>query len=195
MITLVIVDCQSDFIAGTMSKKNTKNILPEIKNFIKEHQKDIDQIIFTVDWHPYNHCSFKKNGGLWPQHCVQDTPGACIEPKLLKYVQSTGIKYSVDRKGVYEEVEEYGAFSEIDVVQDSLGDRYYFDNLIRVDANTEIVICGVTGDYSIKETLKNLKENRIEPKVFMDGLASMDNGEKLNKFIKEWGIEKYEENR
>ena len=30
MITLIIVDCQNDFISGTMSTKGAKNVLPEI---------------------------------------------------------------------------------------------------------------------------------------------------------------------
>lgn len=190
MITLFICNCQSDFIAGTMCKKSTKDILPAIKNYIKEHKNEIDQIIFTVDWHPYNHCSFKKNGGMWPVHCVQFTPGACIEPKLLKYVQSLNIKYQVDTLGIYEEIEEYGAFNDMEHIQDALGNRIYFDNYIQVDGNTEFVVCGLTGDYSIKETLKNMKEHRIEPKVLIDGTASIDNGEKLLKYIKENGIEK-----
>ena len=93
MITLIIVDCQNDFITGTMSVKGAKNAVDEIKKFIKNHRKEIVKIIFTVDWHPYTHMSFKRNGGQWPQHCIQYTPGACIEPKLLKYVQSMEIDF------------------------------------------------------------------------------------------------------
>lgn len=190
MITLIICNVQSDFIAGTMSKKSAKNILPEIKKYIKENINNIDQIVFTIDWHPFNHCSFKKNGGLWPTHCVQYTPGACIEPKLLKYVQSLNIPYQVDALGVYEEIEEYGAFNEIESIQDATGSRYYFDSVIEVKADTDFIVCGLTGDYSIIQTLKNLKLSKIEPKLLIKGVSSMDNGEKLSKFVKEWGIEK-----
>ena len=91
MITLIIVDCQNDFITGTMAVKGAKESVEEIKKFVKNHRKEIEKIIFTVDWHPHNHMSFKKNGGLWPAHCVQYTPGACIEPKLLKFIQSQNI--------------------------------------------------------------------------------------------------------
>ena len=66
MITLIIVDCQNDFITGTMTVKGAKNSVEEIKKFIKNHRKEISKIIFTVDWHPYNHSSFKKYGGQWP---------------------------------------------------------------------------------------------------------------------------------
>ena len=79
MITLIIVDCQNDFITGTMSVKGAKNSVEEIKKFIKNHRKDIEKIIFTLDWHPYNHMSFKKYGGQWPAHCVKHTPGAAAK--------------------------------------------------------------------------------------------------------------------
>lgn len=185
MITLIIIDCQNDFITGTLTVKGAKNAVEEIKKFIKKHRKEIDKIIFTVDWHPYNHSSFKKYGGLWPHHCVQYTPGACIEPKLLKFVQSFDIDYEVDRKGEIEEVEEYGAFSEVEFSSDEVGQRYYFDSVVTVDANTEFVICGIAGDYCVKASAQNLINGGIVPKVFMGGIASIDGGTAIKEFIKE----------
>ena len=190
MITLIICKCQSDFIAGTMYKKSTKNILPKIKDYIKEHKKEISQVIFTVDWHPYNHCSFKRNGGTLPQHCIQDTPGACIEPKLLKYVQSLNIPYQVDRLSAFEELEEDGAFNEIELIQDAVGSRYYFDSIIEANADDNFVICGLNGDCDIINTIKNMLNAQIEPSILIQGIASTDNGETLAKFIKEFGINK-----
>lgn len=190
MITLIIVDCQNDFISGTMSVKGAKNALEEIKKYIKDHRKEIDKIIFTVDWHPYNHSSFKKYGGLWPHHCIQYTPGACIEPKLLKFVQSLDINYEVSQKGTIEEVEQYGAFDDIDFVTDELGQRYYFDSIVEADANTTFVVCGIAGDYCVKATIKNLLEGEIVPKVFCPGIVSIDGGKALSDFIKENKLEK-----
>ena len=190
MITLIIVDCQNDFITGTMSVKGAKNAMEEIKKFIKNYRKEISKIIFTVDWHPYNHMSFKKYGGLWPQHCVQYTPGACIEPKLLKYVQSFGIDYEVSQKGTIEEVEQYGAFDEIEFVTDELGQRYYFDSLVTADANTDFVVCGIAGDYCVKSTIQNLINSDIFPKVFCPGIVSIDGGKIFSDFVKENKLEK-----
>lgn len=190
MITLIIVDCQNDFITGTMSVKGARNAVNEIKNFIKKYYKDIEKIIFTVDWHPYNHMSFKRYGGQWPSHCVQYTPGACIEPKLLKYVQSMNIDYEVDQKGVIEEVEEYGAFNDIEFVTDELGQRYYFDSIVTVNGDTNFVICGIAGDYCVKSTIENLLKEGICPKVFNPGIVSIDGGKIFSQFIKENKLEK-----
>ena len=189
MITLIIVDCQNDFISGTLSVKGARNSVEEIKKFIKSHKKDINKIVFTVDWHPYTHSSFKKNGGQWPAHCVQYTPGACIEPKLLKFVQSLGIHYEISQKGTVEEVEEYGAFSDIEYVEDILG-KYYYCNYIAVPADNDVVVCGIAGDYCVKETMKNLLNGGITPKVFCPGIASIDGGQALNDFIKEKQLDK-----
>lgn len=190
MITLIIVDCQNDFISGTMSVKGARSILPEIRKFISSHRKDIDKIIFTLDWHPYNHCSFKKNGGQWPTHCVQHTPGACIEPKLLKFVQNQNVNYECSTKGELSDVEQYGAFSDIEYVTDFICPKFYFDSIVSVDANTDIVVCGIAGDYCVKETIQNLMDGDIYPKVFMPGIVSIDGGKTFSDFIKENNLEK-----
>ena len=189
MITLIIVDCQNDFITGTMSVKGAKNSVEEIKKFIKNHSKEIEKIIFTVDWHPYNHSSFKKYGGLWPHHCVQYTPGACIEPKLLKFVQSYEINYDVIQKGAIEEVEEYGAFSDIQFSSDNFGTRVYLD-IAEANPDSDFVVCGIAGDYCVKATIENMIKGEITPKIFFPGIASIDGGKVFSNFIKENSLEK-----
>ena len=191
MITLVIVDCQNDFITGTMSVKGAKNAVEEIKKFIKNHRKEIEKIIFTLDWHPYNHCSFKKYGGLWPSHCVKHTPGACIEPKLLKFVQSQEIDFEFCLKGEIEEVEQYGAFCEIEVSSDNFPEKkYYFDSIVTANYDTEFVVCGIAGDYCVKSTIQNMIDNEITPKVYCPGIVSIDGGKIFSDFVKENNLEK-----
>lgn len=190
MITLIIVDCQNDFITGSMSVKGAKKAVEEIKKFIKSKRKEISKIILTADWHPYTHMSFKRNGGQWPQHCVQFTPGACIEPKLLKLINSFNIDYEVSTKGMIEEVEQYGAFDEIELVIDNLGKRYYFDSIASADAETPFVVCGIAGDYCVKATIQNMLDEDIVPKVFCPGIASIDGGKIFSDFVKENKLEK-----
>ena len=42
MITLIIVDCQNDFITGTLAVKGAKVAVEETKKFIKSHHKEIE---------------------------------------------------------------------------------------------------------------------------------------------------------
>ena len=186
MITLVIVDCQNDFITGTMSVKGAKNTVEEIKKFIKKHKEEIEKIIFTLDWHPYNHSSFKKYGGMWPSHCVQHTPGACIEPKLLKLVQSLEMDFEFSLRGEIEEIEQLGAFSEIEYVQDCLGSRYYFDSIVTADANTNFIICGICN--AVSSTISNMLKEDIVPTVFMPGI--IPNNTAFNEFVELNKLEK-----
>ena len=188
MISLIIVDCQNDFISGTMSVKGAKNALIAIKEFIKKNKDNICDVVFTLDWHPYNHCSFKKYGGMWPAHCVQYTPGACIEPKLLKHVQSLGLHYQCSLKGQTEELEEFGAFSDIEHVCDLFGARIYLD-VCEINEDSDVVICGIAGDGCVKSTIQNLINGCVIPKVFLNGIASTDNGETINSFVKEHNLE------
>lgn len=191
MITLIIVDCQNDFISGSLSVNGAKNVVNEIKNFIKKHLNEIDRIIFTLDWHPYNHSSFKKYGGTWPSHCVQYTPGACIEPKLLKYINSLELNCQYVLKGQTEEIEEYGAFSDIEYVADYFGSRFYLDTAI-LDADSTPVVCGIAGDYCVKSTIENMIKGELTPRIFLSGIASIDDGTTIKQFIKEKNLEIYE---
>lgn len=194
MITLIVVNAQADFITGTMCTKKSKCILDPLKKFIKTYKEDIDKIIFTGDWHPYNHCSFKKYGGIYPHHCIQFTPGACIEPKLLKYIQSYNINYEVYLKGQLKDIDECGAFPEISYNEDCLGKHYYFEPYndygftIVADGDTEFVICGIDLDHSLSETIQNLVNNEINPKIYIPAVYSLD--QHINKIIKEYHIEK-----
>lgn len=170
---LIVVDYQYDFYHpdGALyvpgAEKLYDNILKVIPNF--------DGVIFTLDNHPINHCSFKENGGIWPLHCVESTQGASIPLEFLKQAKKLSLEY----KGMHPEVDEYGAFSESNIMY-----ALYPDFCL--NEKTEFVICGLCGDYCVLETLKNVialcaGTERIS--VYLNGIASIDGGTKLNNFI------------
>lgn len=70
-ITLVVVDFQYDFclLGAPLYVPGSDRALWNISHLIEN--KKIGEVIFTADWHPANHCSFKRNGGEWNDHCVQ----------------------------------------------------------------------------------------------------------------------------
>lgn len=183
MTTLIVINCQSDFITGTVSIKGAKNALEEIKNYIKKRSKNLAKIIFVIDWHPWNHSSFKEFGGDMQRHCVQYTPGACIEPKLLKLVHSLKIPYEVSRIGEIEEVTELGAFNDIDSVFDNFGNRYYLDEVTVRFSDADFVVCGV-GNV-VTRTLQNMI-NYFSPRVYLPGTIDVN----VTNFIKDNGLEK-----
>jgi nicotinamidase-related amidase len=57
--------------------------------------------------------------------------------------------------------------------------------LIPEDA-TNVVVCGIAGDYCVLETTKNLvNSGKFNVELFLDGIASIDGGETINKYNNE----------
>ena len=79
---LMIVDPQMDFISGTLSVAGAADAMDALADYVKRNSDTYDIIVVTSDWHPEEHCSFEKQGGKWPAHCVAETPGAAIWPAL-----------------------------------------------------------------------------------------------------------------
>ena len=190
---LVVVDYQYDFFNpnGALYVNGGEKLQEKIANIIP----NFDYVIFTKDSHGLKHCSFKENGGIWPVHCVWNSIGEGIPVELLKAAKD----YGIVTKGGNDNEEEYGAFSDdmefffhIECAVDPDGTFNKLGGEFCDDVD-ELVVCGVAGDYCVIETLKNIIEhigaNKV--KVYLDGVVSIDGGEKLNNFIKENNIKTY----
>jgi nicotinamidase/pyrazinamidase len=80
---LIVVDVQRDFCeGGALPAADTTSLLMPLEKCIEAARKAGAIIVFTGDWHPPNHSSFKPNGGPWPVHCVAGTEGAELMPPL-----------------------------------------------------------------------------------------------------------------
>jgi nicotinamidase-related amidase len=193
MKTLVIVDFQKDFCNpnGSLYVPGAEEAEQAIADYIDNHYLyDINDVIFTVDWHPVEHCSFKNNGGEWPVHCVQYSEGAGISDVLIRKCIEHNIPFQVFKKGTEEQLEEYGAFSYIDLIYGPEPWQTFVsqDQSSFVELNTySFIVCGIAGDFCVMETIKNLisHQDRIPLciEVFKDGIASIDGGKKLESFI------------
>jgi nicotinamidase/pyrazinamidase len=76
---LIVVDVQNDFCPGGALP------VPDGDAVVEPINRLMEEIPFTVatrDWHPPDHHSFKEYGGPWPVHCVRDSGGAALHPKL-----------------------------------------------------------------------------------------------------------------
>jgi len=82
--TLIVVDVQNDFCpGGALAVKGGDQVVPILNQYIKMFTDAKAPIIFTRDWHPSDHSSFKSQGGSWPPHCIQNTEGAKFHSDLL----------------------------------------------------------------------------------------------------------------
>ena len=77
---LIVVDVQRDFCPdGALPVPHGDEVVPPLNRWLRV--KKLFRAA-THDWHPADHCSFKRCGGTWPDHCVQNTPGAEFHPGL-----------------------------------------------------------------------------------------------------------------
>lgn len=113
---LVVVDVQNDFCpGGALAVPDGDAVIPVIQRIAPR----FDHIILTQDWHPRGHCSFsssqtghepsRQREHLWPDHCVQGTPGADFH-SALDLPQAELIL----RKGFRKDLDSYSAFFEND---------------------------------------------------------------------------------
>ena len=119
---LLIIDVQNDFCPGGALAVPGGDQVVEVVNRLGER---FAHRILTQDWHPAGHLSFASSHPsrapletttlpygeqvLWPDHCVQGTPGAEFHPGL-------GVNGSelILRKGFRREIDSYSAFFEND---------------------------------------------------------------------------------
>ena len=150
---LLIVDPQIDFISGSLAVNEADKAMDFLVDWIEDNIKYIDEIVVTQDWHPENHSSFEDFGGIWPIHCVENTEGAEIYPKLKtildKIADSKPISYL--RKANKVEKEEYSAFEE---------------NLPKALSEAdEIFVSGIAGDFCVRHSVADIRRHEFAGKL------------------------------
>jgi nicotinamidase/pyrazinamidase len=132
---LVIVDFQNDFTpGGALAVPDGDAIAARINALAASG--DYDLVVATRDWHPPDHGSFADQGGPWPVHCVQGTPGAELHPAL----DQSRIDAIVD-KGQAVDTDGYSGFEGTDL-----------ESLLRERGITQITVVGLATDYCVKNT-------------------------------------------
>lgn len=103
---LLLVDIQNDFCEhGALPVPDSLEIIPVVNAWVSRALQHDWLIVASRDWHPVDHISFRHRGGEWPEHCVQDTPGAAFHPDL--HLPDDAVRVS---KGTAFEQDAYSAF-------------------------------------------------------------------------------------
>lgn len=141
---LLIIDMLRDFGPGGSLEVGGAADLVEPINELQRSGK-YDCIVLVQDYHPADHCSYQVNGGVWPVHCQEGTPGAEFLPGLDLTKASVVI-----RKGRNPAVDSYSAFLDNDKIQQT-GLDGYLQNL-GIDV---VDVCGVALDYCCRFTAED----------------------------------------
>jgi nicotinamidase/pyrazinamidase len=132
---LIIVDFQNDFTpGGALAVAEGDAIAPRVDALARSGEFDF--VVATRDWHPADHGSFAAQGGPWPPHCVQGTPGAELHPALDR----TLVDAIVDT-GYEPGLEGYSGFEAT-----NLGE------LLREHRVDHLTVVGLATDYCVKHT-------------------------------------------
>jgi nicotinamidase/pyrazinamidase len=134
---LLIVDMQNDFCpGGALPIPSGDDVVPVLNQWIAAAGAASLQVYASRDWHPAGHMSFRRQGGPWPDHCLQDTPGAAFHPGLR--LPPDVVKVS---KGTRFDHDQYSAF-----------DQTGLETRLRRDAVTRLWIGGLAEDVCVAAT-------------------------------------------
>jgi nicotinamidase/pyrazinamidase len=146
---LIVVDVQNDFCpGGALGVEGGDKIVPILNGYMNRFAAAGLPIVVTRDWHPRQTSHFKDYGGVWPVHCVQNTPGAEFHRELE--VPPSSILVS---KGSGADEDAYSAFQATNDAGTPLAE------LLRGLAVGRIFVGGLATDYCVKHTaLDGLRE-------------------------------------
>ena len=134
---LVVVDIQKDFCpGGAVPVYEGDKVIPILNKYVQRFVGAGAPIVFTRDWHPPDHNSFKSQGGSWPPHCIQNSDGAKLHPDLV-VPPGAEIVSKADKKD-----EAYSFFEGTD-----LAERLHRRGIKR------LLVGGLATDYCVKETV------------------------------------------
>ncbi len=143
MDDVIVVDCQYDFIDGSLACHHSHEAVKGLIDFINAH--DV-HALYTSDWHKETNGSFKVNGGIWPVHCVAGTHGAALDESFAKDILEEENRPSGKNlflKGQRDDVEEYSAFNGVNTEGKALHEV----------ASSHVYIGGIATEYCVKETV------------------------------------------
>jgi nicotinamidase/pyrazinamidase len=179
---LIVVDVQNCFLpGGSLAVKDGEQVVPVINALAKKFA----HVVLTQDWHTPGHVSFasahpgkkpfeviKLDYGdqvLWPDHCVQGTPGADISKDI-----SIPHAELIVRKGYNKDVDSYSAFMEADH-KTPTGLAGY----LKERGLSRVFVGGLATDFCVAWTAMDAKNAGFETYVIDDASRGIDAGGSL----------------
>jgi nicotinamidase/pyrazinamidase len=174
---LLVADVQNDFMpGGALSVPRGDEVVLVINALAAR----FTNVVLAQDWHPPGHVSFASSHPgrrplervllpygeqvLWPDHCVQGTPGAAFHPALA--IPHTQL---VIRKGFHRAVDSYSAFLEADR-KTATGLAGY----LRERAMRRVFVCGLATDFCVASSSIDARRAGFEVVVVEDACRAID---------------------
>ncbi len=161
---LLVVDVQNDFCpGGALGVQNGDAVVAPLNRMIEWTARHGGTVYATRDWHVPDAPHFKAYGGIWPVHCVQQTPGARFYP---------GLRLSPDaivvNKGDSPASDGYSAFEGHTETGASLGDN------LREKGIDRLYIGGLATDYCVRQSVLDAVKTGFQVTVLTDAIAGVN---------------------
>ena len=174
---LIAIDVQNDFCPGGALAVPAGDQVVVVINRIsgRFHHR-----VLTQDWHPPGHHSFASSHPgkspfeitqlsygeqvLWPDHCVQGTPGAAFHSRL-----HTDPYELILRKGFRPEIDSYSAFFENDRVTPTGLEGY-----LRTRGLARLFMAGLATDFCVAYSALDGRRCGFEVYVIEDACRAID---------------------
>jgi nicotinamidase/pyrazinamidase len=182
---LILVDIQPDFLpGGALAVPDGDAILGPVRRLLEENPFGVH--VATQDWHPPGHVSFaSRHPGrapmdvidlyghaqtLWPDHCVQGTPGAELHGAIPWERVS-----AIIRKGTDAETDSYSGFRNN---WNRNGERPSTGLLgyLRERGVERVFLCGLARDYCVKWSAEDAAAAGLRTTVLWDLTRPVDPG-------------------
>jgi len=172
-----MVDLQNDFCqGGSLAVPNGDDVV-FLANQLQPH---FHLVIATQDWHPANHTSFASNHPghtvgeviaidgveqvLWPDHCVEGTPGSAFHPAL-----NTSHVNKIVYKGSDKTIDSYSAFFDNAHLRSTGLCDYLLEHGVH-----DIYIMGLATDYCVKYSCLDAAKLNLNVHVIVDACRGID---------------------
>jgi nicotinamidase/pyrazinamidase len=156
---LLVVDVQNDFLpGGSLGVPEGDAVVPVLNKYIEAFVALDLPIVLTRDWHPENHCSFKKHGGPWPVHCVAGTEGAAFAAGLTQPADAIVVD-----KAKSPEKEAYSGFQKTALARE-----------LRQLGVKRVYIGGLATDYCVMNTVKDALSHGFEVFLLRDAIRAVN---------------------
>jgi nicotinamidase/pyrazinamidase len=183
---LIVVDPQLDFCpGGALAVPQGDEIVPAVNRLARQFA----HVVLTQDWHPAGHASFASaHPGstpfetiavsygpqtLWPDHCVQGTPGAAFHPGLdIPRVEL------IIRKGYRAMIDSYSAFRENDRTTPTGLTGY-----LRERGFERVTLCGLATDVCVFFSAVDARAAGFATTVALDASRGIDHEGSLAKAL------------
>jgi nicotinamidase/pyrazinamidase len=174
---LLVVDVQNDFCPnGALAVPGGDEVVPLVNRLARCFL----HVILTQDWHPAGHHSFASTYPgrkpydtirlaygpqiLWPDHCVQRTPGAEFRKDL-----DTGNAELIIRKGYRHQVDSYSAFFENDHATPTGLIGY-----LRERGLTRVFLAGLAYDFCVRYSAEDAHRSGFDVAIVEDACRGID---------------------